>query len=159
MTLPHYLVTVWNPSHASDTMDERLGVLIDWAGRAQAGEAALNALLMPATRKVLSGKSQSEQSVLLDGQTLDLGIRIPPQSLGTLPVMLEKKPVVQKAVRIAFPHDHAWLLGSYPTACGESPTSGIRRRTPGPRPGMGWEKAGMRSWESGVRGWWCGWPE
>ena len=39
MTLPHHLVTVWNPSYASDAMDEHLAVLIDWAGRAQAGEA------------------------------------------------------------------------------------------------------------------------
>ena len=38
MTCPHYLVTVWNPSPAQDAMDEHLGVLIDWAGRAQAGE-------------------------------------------------------------------------------------------------------------------------
>ena len=34
MTLPHHLVTVWNPSYASDAMDEHLAVLIDWAGRA-----------------------------------------------------------------------------------------------------------------------------
>ena len=45
---------------------------------------------------------------------MDLGIRIPPQSLGTLLVMLEKKPVVQKAVRTAFPHDYTWLLGELP---------------------------------------------
>ena len=38
MTLPRHLVTVWNPSYAQDAMDEHLAVLIDWAGRAQAGE-------------------------------------------------------------------------------------------------------------------------
>ena len=81
-----------------------------WAQR----ESELNALLMPAMRKVLSGKPHSDRSVLLDGRTVDLGVRIPPQSLGTLLVMLEKKPVVQKAVRTAFPHDHAWLLGELP---------------------------------------------
>ena len=59
------------------------------------GETELNALLMPAMRKILSGKSQSERSVLLDGRTVDLGLRISPQSLGTLLVMLEKKPVVR----------------------------------------------------------------
>jgi hypothetical protein len=36
---PHHLVTVWNPSYAQDAMDEHLAVLIDWAGRAQAGDA------------------------------------------------------------------------------------------------------------------------
>ena len=36
---PRHLVTVWNPSYAQDAMDEHLAVLIDWAGRAQAGEA------------------------------------------------------------------------------------------------------------------------
>jgi hypothetical protein len=39
MTLPHHLLTVWNPSYATDAMDEHLAVLIDWAGRAQAGDA------------------------------------------------------------------------------------------------------------------------
>jgi len=37
MTLPHHLVTFWNPSHATDAMDEHLAALIDWAGRARAG--------------------------------------------------------------------------------------------------------------------------
>jgi hypothetical protein len=80
----------------------------------KAVESELNALLLTGIRKSLSGKPQSERQVLLDGGTLDLGIRIPPQPLGTLLVMLEKKPVVQKAVRMAFPHDHAWLLGELP---------------------------------------------
>ena len=39
MTLPHHLVTVWNPSYAQDAMDEHLRVLLDWAGRARRGEA------------------------------------------------------------------------------------------------------------------------
>ena len=40
--LPHHLVTVWNPSYASDAMDEHLAVLIDCAGRAQAGQAEIS---------------------------------------------------------------------------------------------------------------------
>ena len=44
--LPSHLVTVWNPSYASDAMDEHLRVLLDWAGRARrgAGDAATRAL-------------------------------------------------------------------------------------------------------------------
>ena len=36
---PPHLLIVWNPSYAADAMDEHLAVLIDWAGRAQAGDA------------------------------------------------------------------------------------------------------------------------
>ena len=81
---------------------------------AKAVEVELNALLVPALRKLLAGKPQPDRTVLLDGRTLDLGVPIPPQALGSLLVLIEKKPVVQKTVRQAFVHDHAWILGELP---------------------------------------------
>ena len=81
---------------------------------AKAVETELNHLLLPALRKRLAGKPTPDRSVLLDGCTVDLGQRVPPQSLGSLLLMLEKKPVVGTGVRQAFPHDHAWLLGELP---------------------------------------------
>ena len=39
MTLPRHLLTVWNPSYASDAMDEHLRVLLHWAGEWKKGEA------------------------------------------------------------------------------------------------------------------------
>jgi hypothetical protein len=81
---------------------------------AKAVEAELNALLFPAMRKVMAGVTEAERSVRLDGSLLDLGKPAPPQSLGTILLMLEKKAAVTRAVRKAFVHDHAWLLGELP---------------------------------------------
>jgi hypothetical protein len=81
---------------------------------AKAVETELNALLFPAMRKVLSGVTEAERTVRLDGTLLDLGKPVPPQSLGTILLLLEKKAAVTRAVRKAFVHDHAWLLGELP---------------------------------------------
>jgi hypothetical protein len=83
---------------------------------AKAVEAELNALLFPALRKLLAGKTEAERSVRLDTGLLDLGKPGPPQTLGTILLMLEKKPVVTRTVRQAFHHDYAWLLGEVPHA-------------------------------------------
>lgn len=37
--LPQHLLTVWNPSYASDAMDDHLRLLIEWAERCRRGEA------------------------------------------------------------------------------------------------------------------------
>lgn len=79
---------------------------------AKAVETELNALLLPALRKAYTGKP--DRTVLLDGKTLDLGSKLPPQSLGALLVMIEKKPVIQKGVRMSYVHDQAWILGELP---------------------------------------------
>jgi len=81
---------------------------------AKAVEVELNALLFPAMRKVMAGATEAERGVPLDGGLLDLGKRVPPQSLGTILLMLEKKAAVTKAVRKAFVHDHTWILGELP---------------------------------------------
>jgi len=81
---------------------------------AKAVEVELNALLLPAMRKVLAGKTEAERTVRLDSGLLDLRKRVPPQGLGTVLLMLEKKAVVTKGVRTAFIHDHAWILGELP---------------------------------------------
>jgi hypothetical protein len=80
-------------------------------------ETELNALLFSALRKVYAGRPEAERSVLLDGRTLDLGQRVPPQSLGGMLVLLEKKPVIEKGVRRAFSTaDAGWILGELPHA-------------------------------------------
>jgi hypothetical protein len=81
---------------------------------AKAVETELNHLLLPALKRKLAGKAFADRSLLLDGRTVDLGQRVPPQTLGTLILMLEKKPVVAAAVRVAFPQDHSWILGTLP---------------------------------------------
>lgn len=81
---------------------------------AKAVEAELNALLFPRMRRVMSGLTEAERAVHLDGSLLDLGKPVPPQSLGTILLLLEKKAAVTRAVRKAFVHDHTWLLGELP---------------------------------------------
>jgi hypothetical protein len=81
---------------------------------AKAVETELNHLLLPALQRKLAGRAPSDRSVLLDGRTVDLGQRVPPQSLGTLLLMLEKKPAVEAGVRLAFPSHHSWLMGELP---------------------------------------------
>jgi len=39
-TMPLHLVTVWNPSYATDALDAHLQLLLDWDARASAGSAA-----------------------------------------------------------------------------------------------------------------------
>ena len=81
---------------------------------AKAVETEVNHLLFPALRKRLAGKPVADRSIRLDDRLLDLGQRVPPQSLGTLLLMLEKKPAMQAGIRQAFLHDHTWLLGELP---------------------------------------------
>jgi hypothetical protein len=82
---------------------------------AKAVEAELNAVLFPAMRKVLAGVTEAERTVRLDSGLLELGKRVPPQSLGAILLMLEKKPTVGKAIRKAFSQtDAGWILGELP---------------------------------------------
>lgn len=39
MEHPRHLLTVWNPSYATDALDAHLSVLLDWSRRAEAGQA------------------------------------------------------------------------------------------------------------------------
>ncbi|MFC1791663.1 hypothetical protein ACFL0I_04260 [Gemmatimonadota bacterium] len=81
---------------------------------AKAVETELNALLFPAMQKALSGHREADRSVLLGDGPLDLGKRVPPQGLGTIQLMLDKKPLVASAVRKALPADGDWILGELP---------------------------------------------
>ncbi|MBA2245749.1 MAG: hypothetical protein H0W11_12390, partial [Gemmatimonadetes bacterium] len=81
---------------------------------AKAVETELNALLFPTLRRVLRGARPSEREVSVEGRRLDLGGQVPHQSIGTLRNLLQHNEVVQRAVRAALQHDHAWLLGQLP---------------------------------------------
>jgi hypothetical protein len=39
MTAPRHLLTVWNPSYATDPLDEHVRILLDWANRYTGGDA------------------------------------------------------------------------------------------------------------------------
>ncbi|HET9949548.1 MAG TPA: hypothetical protein VFQ22_11545 [Longimicrobiales bacterium] len=81
---------------------------------AKAVETELNALVFPAVRRVLAKRPPHEREVREDGRLLDLGGRVPHQSLGTIQRLLEHTGAVQVALRKAAPHDQSWILGMLP---------------------------------------------
>jgi hypothetical protein len=58
---------------------------------------------------------------------LDLGSRVPHQSLGALRVLLEKEEVVRRYLEPAIGHDARWLLRELPGRLGPL----VERRNPG----------------------------
>jgi hypothetical protein len=81
---------------------------------AKAVETELNALLFPALRRALRGKSPAEREVAIDGRALDLGAVVPHQSLGTLKNLLQHNETVRGNIRRQMPQDAAWLLDALP---------------------------------------------
>ena len=58
-----------------------------------------------------------DREVTVDGRRLDLGTRVPHQSLGAVLWLLEKDETVGRALGHAFPHEVAgWLRGQAPVA-------------------------------------------
>ena len=81
---------------------------------AKAVETELNALVFPAARKVLKSKAPADREVMVDKSRLDLGGKVPHQTLGTVRMLLQKNELLQKAIAAALPHDQRWLLGELP---------------------------------------------
>lgn len=90
----------------------------DFAGAAveycKAIETELNALVFPALRRVYARASADEREVLADGRLLDLGGRVPHQSLGTLRHLIVHREPVRKGLRTVLPHDWRWIEGELP---------------------------------------------
>lgn len=80
-------------------------------GYAKAVETELNALIFPATRKVLAGRPPAEREINLDGRIVDLGRVVPHQTLGAIRNLLQHNDVVRKALRTALNTDANWLIG------------------------------------------------
>ncbi len=80
----------------------------------KAVETELNALVFPAIGRVVGGKRPAEREVRVDGRLLDLGGRMPHQTLGAICGLLEREAIVKKALRTSLPHDAKWLEGQVP---------------------------------------------
>jgi len=80
----------------------------------KAVETEVNAILFPGIRRALAGRGPGARETRIEGRRVDLGGAVPHQPLGCLIQLLEKDQMVQYAVRAAFPHDHAWILGELP---------------------------------------------
>jgi len=86
---------------------------------AKAVETELNALIFPALRRVLRSRKPNQREVRGAEGRIDLGGRVPHQALGSVKVLLEKEPIVQKGLRAALQGPDAdWLLGQAPHAIG-----------------------------------------
>ena len=78
---------------------------------AKAMETELNALLFPVLHRSLGGK---DRIVYVDGRRVDVGERVPHQSLGALRHLLEND-AVRRAMRGTLPQYANWLTGVLPT--------------------------------------------
>jgi hypothetical protein len=82
---------------------------------AKAVETELNALIFPRLRKRLERGMARDRDVVVEGRRIDLGTRVPHQSLGTILRLLEDDDAVGRALGAAFSHaDAGWLRGTAP---------------------------------------------
>jgi len=81
---------------------------------AKAVETELNGLVFPAVRRVLAKAPPDEREVYAGASLIDLGSRVPHQSLGTIRHLLARNDAFRKALRTALPHDWRWLEGELP---------------------------------------------
>jgi hypothetical protein len=93
----------------------------------KAVETELNHLIFPSLKRVLKGRSPAQREIRGMEGRLDLGSRVPHQSLGALRVLLEKEEVVRRYLEPAIGHDARWLLRELPGRLGPL----VERRNPG----------------------------
>ncbi len=92
---------------------------------AKAVETELNALIFPALRRVLKSRQPNQREVRGPEGRMDLGGRVPHQSLGSVKVLLEREGIVQRGLRQTLNSaDAGWLLGELPHQLG--PLSELR---------------------------------
>jgi hypothetical protein len=84
----------------------------------KAVETELNHLIFPALRRVLKGRQPAQREIRGIEGRLDLGSRVPHQSLGALRVLLEKEEIVRSNLEPAIGFDARWLLGELPHQMG-----------------------------------------
>jgi hypothetical protein len=94
---------------------------------AKAVETELNHLIFPALRHLLRDRRPPQREVRVREGRLDLGSRVPHQSLGTLKLLLEKEQIVRGNLEAAIGYEARWLLGELPSRIGPL----VERRNPG----------------------------
>jgi len=93
----------------------------------KAVETELNSLIFPVLRRVLRNRPPAEREIRAREGRLDLGSRVPPQSIGTLKLLLEKEQIVRSHLEPAIGYDARWLLRELPGRIGPL----VKRRNPG----------------------------
>jgi len=93
----------------------------------KAVETELNHLVFPALRRVLRGRQPAQREIRSKEGRLDLGSRVPHQSLGALKLLLEKEETVRANLEPALGYEARWLLGELPSRIGPL----VERRNPG----------------------------
>lgn len=81
---------------------------------AKAVETELNALIFPATARLLRDAAPAEREIVVEGRRLDLGGAVPHQSLGTVRGLLTHGSALPKTLRAAYAQDANSLLGELP---------------------------------------------
>lgn len=93
----------------------------------KAVETELNSLIFPALRRVLRNRPPAEREIRAREGRLDLGARVPHQSIGTLKLLLEKEKIVRGQLEPAIGYEARWLLRDLPGRIGPL----VRWRNPG----------------------------
>jgi hypothetical protein len=93
----------------------------------KAVETEINHFIFPALRRVLKNRRPAQREVRVRGGRLDLGSRVPHQSLGTLRLLLEKEEIVRDHLESVVGYETRWLLGELPSRIGPL----AERRNPG----------------------------
>ena len=80
---------------------------------AKAVETELNALLFPLLRRAWGSRSDAGRRVRVDGRELDLGGRVPHQSLGAIRGLLLREAAVAEGIRVVAPGEVTYLTDEY----------------------------------------------
>jgi hypothetical protein len=97
--------------HREDPGFDFSGAAVSYA---KAVETELNALVFGLTQRELRTARPADREVWVDTRKLDLGGRVPHQTLGTLKVLLERDETVREVLRRRLQHDATFMLGELP---------------------------------------------
>lgn len=84
-------------------------------GYAKAVEADLNNLVLHGVRDAAARVGVADRLVHVDSHPLDLGHRVAHQPLGKLAHLLSEDAVLNKLLKVTYPHDYKWLTGELPS--------------------------------------------
>lgn len=72
-----------------------------------------NAVVLPLLRRALRDLRHAKRDILLDGRLVDLGGRVPHQTLGSLTRLLQEESVAKKALQAIAPQHVTYFTDEY----------------------------------------------
>jgi hypothetical protein len=81
---------------------------------AKAVETEANVLIFGGLQRALARSGPREREVWVNGERVDLGGVVPRKTLGVMARLLGDDETVRRGLRVAFPHDFAWMAEELP---------------------------------------------